>query len=136
MDCTITVLVFGMPSRELDANKKHAHPIQKSRHVKAERERGGWAAKACIDPDTRERVAEIMRQRTHIPYRVTIGLAAGAQERDSDNVQIWPKALRDGIADVLCNGWDGNWELLETRQVPDPTGGGYTRFEFELGDDE
>jgi len=136
MECTITVLVPGMPSRELDANKRHAHSIQKSKHVKAERARGGWAAKACVDPETRERVAELMRQRSRIPYRVTIGLEKGAQERDSDNVVIWPKALRDGIADVLCEGWDGNWELLETRQVEDPDGSGFTRFEFELGDEQ
>lgn len=131
---TVTVVVLGMPDPKLDANAANGHFLAKAKYIDSDRRRGGWAVKDCLDADARTLVGVMMRSRARIPYRVTIGLSKGAKRRDTDNAVIWTKALRDGIADVLCDGWDGNWDLIETTQVRDRDGSGFVRFVFELGD--
>lgn len=138
-DFNVAIVVPGMPSPKVDANARHSNPIYKTNYVKAEKKRGTEAVICALDAESREWVAERMRSMDRVPYRVTIGLAKGAKQRESDNVAIWPKALRDGIAAALAgergDDLDRNWELIETRQVRDPEKTGYTAFEFAITED-
>jgi len=122
-----------MPDPRLDENRKSTlHWGARSRAVESDQKRAIYAIRESLSPDAQEAVAALITRNGMVTYRVEIGLEKGAKFRDSDNVQVWPKAMRDAIAKVFFGDWDGNWDLIETVQVRDPEGVGYTRFEFMI----
>ena len=128
----ITITIEGLPDKRLEPNAR-CHWGQKAKAAASDRERGGWAVKQVMQEDMRTFLAEHLRSLPALRYRVEIGLPKGAKQRDSDNVAVWSKSIRDGIADLLCGGWDGNWELVRTTQVRDREGPGWVKFHIELG---
>jgi hypothetical protein len=131
----VVIEIPGLPDPLCEANKASANRFAKADAVRSDRKRGKYTTLETFHHRDIENLQALLRSLKRVPYRVTIGLPKGAKRRDTDNVQHWPKALRDGISDALCEGWDGNWDLLSTTQVRDREGIGFVRFEFLLSEE-